>query len=542
MPVRAQLPIACLAGLACLAVFFRGQLGDGFTLLLGDRHDGVIALAILEHWWNVLRGASAWDRTLYFHPVPATLGYNDGYLVFGLLHAGWRAMGVDPFLAGELVNAALRALGFAAMLALLRRAFGLGFGWALLGACLFTLSNNLYIRGSHMQLFSIGMIPLLALLAQGALVALWHGRRGALLGWGAGFCLWFAACLLTGFYMAYFAAFLGAALLPCWLLVAGGEARRRLWQAARAQWPALAALGALAVVVNLPFLALYLPKAAETGMHPWAEVTQASLLDVIHVGERNWAWGWLIALLNGWLRPGFPFWSERMTGFPLLLLAGFAGACLWLARGGPAEPLQRAWLRALALATLATWALTLKFGEHTLWHLAYAYLPGAKATRVIARYQIFLGVPVIALAMTFLASRAWPRWAIAGLAALLLFEQGNAYAPRFLDRPLELGRLRAVPPPPAGCQAFWVSAARTESRFGEAVANPYNHNSEAMLVAEVLGLPTINGISTFNPPRWPDGNAGDADYAAAVRAYAKAWGVTGLCALDLRSFTWSGPE
>jgi hypothetical protein len=116
---------ATLCGALCLTFFFRGQLGDGFTLLLGDRHDGVIALSILEHWYNVLRGLEPWDRTAYFFPVPATLGYNDGYLLFGLIHAGFRALGADPFLSGELVNIATRAIGFAATLALCRRVLGL---------------------------------------------------------------------------------------------------------------------------------------------------------------------------------------------------------------------------------------------------------------------------------------------------------------------------------------------------------------------------------------------------------------------------------
>jgi len=38
------------------------------------------------------------------------------------------------------------------------------------------------------------------------------------------------------------------------------------------------------------------------------------------------------------------------------------------------------------------------------------------------------------------------------------------------------------------------------------------------LVAEVIGLPTINGISIFNPPLWPDGLPSTPAYAAAVRA------------------------
>src|SRR5690348_1563008 len=82
--------LGALAAVLCLAVFFRAELRNGFTLLLGDRHDGVIALAILEHWRNVLRGAEPWNRMAYFWPVPDTLGYNDGFLAFGLLHAVFR--------------------------------------------------------------------------------------------------------------------------------------------------------------------------------------------------------------------------------------------------------------------------------------------------------------------------------------------------------------------------------------------------------------------------------------------------------------------
>ncbi|MFC7539724.1 hypothetical protein ACFQU2_10020 [Siccirubricoccus deserti] len=533
-----------LAGLLTLAVFFRHQLGDGFTLLYGDRHDAVIELSILEHWWNVLRGLESWSRTSYFHPVPATLGYNDGYLLFGLLHAAWRSLGADPFLSGELVNASLRALGFLAMFGLLRRAVGLGWPVALLGAVLFTLSNNLFIRGNHAQLFSVGFVPLLGWLLYRTGVALLEGRRGALLGWGGGFCLMFAACLMTGFYMAWYFAWLGGAVLLAWLAVAGAG-RRPVLRALRAQAVPLLGLAALAVMLNIPFLTLYLPKAAETGMHPWPDVLRhaPTLLDVLNVGERSLLWGWLVSGLNDAIRPGFPAWSELMTGFPPLLLGLFAASLVWLARGGRGlDPARLPLLRAVALATLVTWALTLRWGDTTGWSLVYAYVPGARAARVVARYQIFLAVPVVALAMAFLAAQAHRlgRPVLALLALLLVAEQLNRYAPLFLDRPLENARLEAVPPAPADCRSFYVSAARTESRFGEEVANPYNHNTEAMLVAAVRHIPTINGISTFNPPLWPAAIPEDPAYLAEVRAWAEHWGLTGLCALDLRRFTWEG--
>ncbi|MBV1798815.1 hypothetical protein [Siccirubricoccus sp. G192] len=541
-----RLLLVVLTGALSVGFFFRYQIANGFTLLLGDRHDAVIEISILEHWYNVLRGLSPWSQTGYFHPVPGTLGYNDGYLLFGLLHAGFRAAGADPFLSGELVNLTTRVIGFGAAFLTGRRVLRLGFGWALLGAVLFTISNNLFIRASHAQLFSVSFVPVLALLLHGALGALLEGRRAALLGWGAGCCLGFAALLMTGFYMAWYSLFFGGAALLAWLAVAGREGRRALFLALRAQALPLVALLALAVVCNLPFLILYLPKAAETGMHPWAMVLShtPSLLDVVHVGERNLLWGWLVTLLNDGFRPGFPAWSERMTGLPPLLLLGFGAALAWLWRGaGGMAPARLALLRALGLASLVTWALTLQVGGVTGWSLVYQWVPGARAARVVARYQIFITLPVIGLALAWLASRVrrWPRPVIALACALLLLEQVNLYAPLFLDRPYELARLNAVPPPPAGCRAFYVTAARAESRFGEAVEDAYNHNVEAMLVAAVLHLPTVNGISTFNPPGWPAALPGQPAYAAEIRAWAAAHGLEGLCGLDLRRMAWSPP-
>lgn len=527
-----------LAGAACLAAFFRHQLADGFTLLNGDRHDGLIALAVLEHWWNVLRGRAAWDITAYFHPVPATLGYNDGYLLLGLLHAAARAAGADPLLAGEFANVAARAIGFAATYALGRRAFGLAPPWAALLAALFTLANNLFIRGSHVQLFSVSFVPVLALLGHGALAALTARRHSALLGWGSGFVLWFTAMLLTGFYMAWYAALLGAALALAWLGVAGRARRGALFAALRAQALPLVALAMLAAVANLPFLLLYLPKAAETGMWGWDAVSRhlVAPLDLINVGERNLVWGWLVAALNDVFRPDFPAWSERMTGLPPGLLLLFAAGAIAAWRQRAAHP----WPAAIALATLGTWALTWRLGEFSAWRYVWAYLPGAGAARVVARYQIFLALPVAVVAIVALARWAprWPRVAGAAIVVLLLAEQWNRYAPLFLDRSLEVPRLQAIPPPPPHCRAFIITAARTESRFGEAVADPYNHNTDAMAIAAVLGLPTLNGISTFNPPLWTDALPDQLEYRPALRRWATTYGATAVCGLDLRAFAW----
>src|SRR3712207_3354775 len=76
-PSAPRAVVLALACAVCVGIFFRNQIANGFTLLLGDRHDAVIALSILEHWRNVLAGAAEWSRTAYFHPVPGTLGRSE---------------------------------------------------------------------------------------------------------------------------------------------------------------------------------------------------------------------------------------------------------------------------------------------------------------------------------------------------------------------------------------------------------------------------------------------------------------------------------
>jgi hypothetical protein len=100
-------------------------------------------------------------------PVADTSATTDGTSLFGVVYATFRAIGADPVLGGELTNMAMRAVGFLGMHAACRRVLGLPFGWSLLGAALFTLSNNLFIRASHAQLFSIGFLPVLATLLHG---------------------------------------------------------------------------------------------------------------------------------------------------------------------------------------------------------------------------------------------------------------------------------------------------------------------------------------------------------------------------------------
>ena len=203
----AALYVAVLA--AAIFVFFKVQIASSFSTLLGERFDGFIELSILEHWYNVVRGLEQWSTTGYFYPHKDGLGYNDGFFLFGLVFAGFRALGVDPFLSSELVNVAMRIVAFASMEALLRRRVA-GGGWALFGAALFTIACNTSMRANHPQLLTVGLVPLFALLVWEAARAFARADRTAAVLLGCSAALLVGAWLLTAYYMAWFTVFYAA--------------------------------------------------------------------------------------------------------------------------------------------------------------------------------------------------------------------------------------------------------------------------------------------------------------------------------------------
>ena len=539
---------AVTAYLSCLAfsvgLFFRQQIASGFNVLFGDRADTRIENAILEHWYNVLSGHASWSKTFYFFPYKNTLAYNDGYFLYGLPYSLFRLLGVDPFLSSELVNVVLRVVAFAAFHLLLRRSFGLSQGWSLLGAVLFTISGTMegQVILAHAQLLSVGFVPFFAWLAWNAAEAFAAGREQRFILWGCLASIFMAAWLMTAYYMAWFTLF----FLSFYVLIAIIASPRAticyVLGLSRRGWLSVAAVAATFAVSILPFLRLYLPAAKLTGMHPFSEVQLFTVrpLDLINVGDGNLLLSRLDALLNSYFRPAFNPFGEHATGFTLLLLFVFLLACfsLWTGRWLPRSRVL--WL--LATTVVLTWLLTLQVGDWTLWAAVYKLVPGAKAARVVVRYQLFLEAPVIAVAVAYLARlgvkapAAWP--ALALVALVLVAEQVKWPPPLWLDRQAELAELRSVPAPPAQCRSFFVSRARAGMIGNPETTALYSHNVDAMLLAERFRLPTINGHSTFDPPDWNFAGPERPDYLQRVRAYAQAHNLDNLCAVDLLAKHW----
>lgn len=552
-----------LAYVLAMGLVFRTAIFSGFDMGFGERGDAIIEISILEHWRNVLSGVSTWDTTFYFHPYRGTLGYNDGYFLYGLVYAFWRLF-ADPFQADTLNILTVKSIGFAGAYWLVARTLDWGRATALFVAVIWTVSSNIWLQAVHAQLQSVALLPLAMTLAIDIVRAEQAQRNTRARARAVVLAALMAAWLLTSYYMAWFTIFSACLFVACWSLLTGAWRPRAALTLVRRHAGTLLSGGIAFAVSVVPFLAVYLPKMRETGGEPFYEMLGYLVtpgIDMINVGAGNYMWGWifrpLLALVHAALPqdpalPGRVLGGEHSAGFPVILFVLIVTA-LWTAIRRP-EPLAPSAfspeLRAFALAMAIAWLLTLQFWVLSPWNLVFGVVPGAKGMRVVSRYQLWLTLPFLLIVAAVWRARAstWARrhpWAAAALITALVAEHLSAETPVRLSRTVHRAALWTIPAPPTACDSFYAVATRVrEPLYINAELHAlYPHNVDAMLLAELWRVPTINGFSTFNPPDWNFATPRGIDYDRRVRAYARAHALRRLCRLDIRRRQpWSLPR
>lgn len=530
---------------AALAVQFRVQLATGFDLLYGDSFDATIVSTILQHWYNFFRGVAPWDTLNYFYPHVKTLGQTDGYFLAGIIYTILKPLGFDPFATSELTNVVIRGIGFICFVLFSRKVFNISIGWAVFGAVLFVLSNNLTAHGQRLQLATVSFVPLMGLLLFWAYEAFYRSNklRFTWLTCLAGIFL--GAWTITCFYIAWFFLY----FFVCFIVSCIFFVSRSHWASllARAKYHAIgvAISAVVAVAALIPLLSVYLEKASETGMRPFAASfsNTVTLEGVLQVGTANYMFGDLYAKVISFISPAYsPSGEYYNTGIAPMLFFLFVVGSIYLFRHRKSDPRSELW-SAVIVATLVSWLGVMRFGDVSAWYFVYYVFPGAKALNVINAYQLLLVVPIILVAIKYLDSHSKriPVAIFGVLGFVLILEELNAGYIK-LSRPSEVAKIQSVDQPAAICESFYVSGwlgQDTMTPMELWINNYYGHNVSAMLIAELLNMPTLNGIASFNPKDWNFGFPNNKDYDQRVYAYGAAHGLKNVCKLDLNTKKWS---
>ena len=520
------------------SVFFRRPIFSGFDRITGDSGDMRLIALLHEHWLDVMRGRAPWRSPKFFHPTPGVLGYSDTFALNEVFYAPLRAIGLDRYAALQGTLILLSLVGFLGCYLVCTRLIGAPRWLAIWLTAIGVFANALTIQLGHPQLLGVYWLPLLVLLV--ARVFRTTGRQQVLAAFLAGAL--FGAVLWSTYYMAWFA--LLATIIFTLAMAVQMRARlrraglRRLWELTFR--PASAAIVGCGLLM-IPFLLTYLPTLKASGGRPFSAALYYAPYprDIVNVGDRNLLWG-------GWLQRLFSDRPKRLRNVELAsavtpMVMVFALACggVALSRLRGNRTVSAAVSRSLVVLTCLLAVLPLKFGSFTLWRAVWAVVPGASGVRAIGRLQV-LNAMVVPLAIasyltalgigrTRAAAAGWRRWVMVAGLLLLCLEQVNSIDSATVDRSDEVAFMASIPTPPAECGSFFIVPHSMRQQHEVAI--------DAMIVAQLTGVPTLNGYSGVSPPGWQL-KTDSPDYLANVRVWIELHSLTGVCSYDETLRVW----
>jgi len=477
---------------AGFAYLFRRWLFTGFDGVFGDGGDGEILLALVEHWHRVFAGLARIADPILFYPESGVLGFTDAYLLYGIVHAAGRATGLDTFSAFMVVMALLAAIGFFGFVHLMHRHFAVPVRWAAIGAALFAFANMNAVKLVQAQAYCAMLLPLLCALALTAWTAPTRARRVALAG-TAGLLhgLIFLTAYLTGWFFTVF-LFVIAVLHP--LVFGPARTVAVVREAATTKRDVVASYGLALLIGIIPFLMLYLPVLDAGHRRDFAEIVANApdARDILNVTPDNWLWGGVLRQLGIVGRPNRPRWEVELGFTPALLAVMAAGLASLLMRNVREATDRARFVLTFGLAVVLSVLVQFDYAGFRPWAVVHAVLPGASAVRYTFRSQIVANLFACVLVSYVLAALAGRvrttagRYLLVALAGLLLIEQINTQWPATISRRERLAWLTAIPAAPAECRAFYLAPGASP------VGKPgYEHQADAMLFAEIRGIPTI---------------------------------------------------
>ena len=498
--------LSALVAAACLLLVNNGPMFWRHEFP-GDLIDSRFNMYILEHVYRWLSGAdTSLASPTIFYPFPGVYFFSDAHIGSALVYASFRALGQSQYMAyDEWFLIGYLSTFIAAYYAIAR--FGAEPFMAALGAAIFTFSLPSIAQFGHSQLVYRCGIPL-------ALLYLWQSLKHASPRNFILMLIWLCVQLIMSIYLGIFLALmlLGFAIvaplvehtLPSprdylhaiteWVRSSPGVRRPSLGKSA-----AYLIICLLLLTITVSMIMNYAHVSREYGFQrDWREISTMLPRPASYLLMENLPY-W--APISRMLAANIPMPHEQnlFVGFGAL---GFAAVGLFAILRNSDVVIGEAPARTMAVLLFLVVLITSTDG-YTLYY-RFASLPGLNAIRAVARIGLVLAFPVGMIAsfgLQALVVESKPKVLGRAIAALFACLAGYEFATvsRYTT-PIETSEQRVDA----------IVAAAVERARGIAspillvVAQPGDDDFavqlDAMLAAQRLGWPTVNGYSGNVPP------------------------------------------
>ena len=487
------------------------QFASNFDKFPGDRGDARLVAYLMEHWYRVFQGLASWRSPAMFYPVEGTVGYADLMLGYGIVYSGLRTVGLGIFEAAEFTIILFNFLNYFVCFVLLNKVLRFNLFASIAGAAFFAFNSPKLVQMGHLQLQPIMFLPL----AMIGIVLLVQKRerlsQKQAFGLLALSVLSLALQLMTGFYPGWFFIFWSALFLLLTLLFT--QTRNVVFDVVKRFWPSVIGGIALGFVALIPFVMAYLPVLRASVTRSYAEtlVLIPVPLSFLMMGYRNYVWGGVSHAINSAhsLSPELQIGIGLVPTIAWIALVVFA---IRLAIKTRTSKPKLLFLAQLIIATSLVYVLGMRYwNDFSPWQFIYSYVPGGQVVRAVARYALVLALPMgiaFAFLLHFLIQKISQQTnstrrtvLFAGVIVLATFglveqfgskEGFNGFSIRDENQYLN-GLAQSLP---NDCSSFYVALKPPITH------NEFEYQLDAMLVAFLKGVPTLNGYTGHLPPDW----------------------------------------
>jgi hypothetical protein len=500
--------------------FHHFELQSRFDVMQCDT-DPRFHISQFENYFQALLGRTSVVSPPYFYPAKGVLGYCDAMAGAAPIYCSFRLLHLDMYNATQAAVIVFDILNFLACFLLLKKGFNLKVFPSSIGAAFFTFNSVKYNQLEHYDFQALYFLPVIILCfilfirrsneSPGKIKALW--LAAVLIG----------AQFLTSFYMGWFfgiwSIVLGLIFLIFrWKTFFKKSLKELLPPPSFGYWSA----GIIFVAAFIPFFALYLPVLHLKGPRLLSDVVHnmPTFKALMWMGDGNYVWGWLSRFEK--IRDMDCQWENRL-GLGLLFSLFWLFVTVKAVRNirnligdnAPAFPFEkdtetRDQSVFETLVILSVWfCLILIMKRHyqpLLWQWIYYWVPGCNAILCTSRFAVVLMLPVSMIfafeVQRFILRISEMKEPAKKIGAMMLigvvlsgvwFEQMGGTPVGIFSVPADRAKiLKLAARIPANATAFYVSE----------MPGCYINQIDAMLIAAVSGVPTLNGYNSSAPPGW----------------------------------------
>lgn len=500
-----QLIICILSIILFEMFFFKRILGN--DLLIGDSGDGRLNNLIVEHWFQVFKGNEKFNNLNIFYPITNTISYTDMLFGLSIPYSLFRFFGLNMFLSNKLTLILIHLLGSISLFIFLNKKIKINSIWSLIAIIIFSYSSGFYNRSAHTQMFSLSIIPIFLIFFYNFFALNNNKKKFTSLIISISI---FSLILYTSFYTAFFLGIFLMTLGTIYIVITIFIDKKIIINAIKfVQKKILTFIIIIiyAIITIIPFLLLYLPTNKLFGKRLWSEVSMMlpEFIDFFNVSNDNLLLGELFQ--NSSLQKRDLYNGELAVGFSIVTIILFITVWLFTSKKIKNKEvnisnLQIILYTALPFAVIVSFFLILQIDKVSLWYFIYKFVPGGGAIRAVARYNVFLTLPIaifIAVCSDMVIKNKKTKSIIGVITLFLVFisniEKEGIASGWNINSQAEL--INSVPVPPSDCEVFYITDSSENNR-----TDYYNYQLDAWMIANVFDLKTINGYSGQLPINW----------------------------------------